>query len=159
MRICQNGSTFFGWNLLTLLDSIWLFFQKYSGIWDTNQTRCLGLADGFQQRYSEAPEMLMPLANCTTSADGKLHGPRTFWHGERIHQLFLALSLRCSPSERPNGLQLCHDFNWFLSRLLQPGILGSCDTRIALADTVSRCFKHYLGSMWKCALKPCSVSS
>ena len=32
MKICQNGSTFFGWNLITLLHSIWLFFQKKSGI-------------------------------------------------------------------------------------------------------------------------------
>ena len=32
MKICQNGSIFFGWNLLTLLHSIWLFFQKNSGI-------------------------------------------------------------------------------------------------------------------------------
>ena len=32
MKICQNGSTFFGWNRLTLLHSIWLFFQKDSGI-------------------------------------------------------------------------------------------------------------------------------
>lgn len=43
------------------------------------------------QKYEVAPDMLMPLAVCTTRVDGKFHEPGAFWHSITVSIIFVAM--------------------------------------------------------------------
>ena len=119
----SNRLNFFSvWGLLYYTIQMDMFFWRIFSVAGTRTTDkmtgkvCL-------QKYPVAPDMLMPLAVCTTRVDGKFHEPGTFWHS--ITPALFLVSLRCSLSE-PNVLQ-CHSFHHFCRYVLQPG-MGSCDT-------------------------------